>query len=167
MAFRSSVWWSVVHGAVNGEHGQDGFLLSWSYDSTNGFCCWFGARWFRIRIGIPLRNNPFYFSGILGIQTTGPKTNKLNDHYQCDPVTGPLIAEKYILIANWGVTLPKKFRQGPRNCINHPFQWWLKKNRIPSLKLTFHLKWMIGRRSLIWAYFQVRDVSVREDIKFL
>ena len=35
--------------------------------------CWFGARWFGIRIGVPLRNNPF--SRIPGIQTTGPQTN--------------------------------------------------------------------------------------------
>ena len=30
---------------------------------------WFGARWFRIRIGVPLSNNPFH-KGIPGIQTT-------------------------------------------------------------------------------------------------
>ena len=35
--------------------------------------CWFGARWFGIRIGVPLSNSPFH-KGILGIQTTGPQT---------------------------------------------------------------------------------------------
>ena len=35
---------------------------------------WFGARWFGI-LGVQPSNNPFSFSGIPGIQTTGPQTN--------------------------------------------------------------------------------------------
>ena len=36
---------------------------------------WFGSRWFGIRIGVALGNNPFH-KWTLGIETTGPQTTK-------------------------------------------------------------------------------------------
>ena len=34
---------------------------------------WFGARWFGIRIGVPLSNNPFHFRGSQESDSPGPK----------------------------------------------------------------------------------------------
>ena len=41
------------------------FFLGESYFNQLMANWWFGARWFRIRIGIPISKNPFY-KGMLG-----------------------------------------------------------------------------------------------------
>ena len=53
----------------------------------------FGARWFRIRIGIPQSNNPFH-KGISGFQTTGPQTNN-------EPLVDSTFWKKNKSISRW------------------------------------------------------------------
>ena len=53
----------------------------------------FGARWFRVRIGIPQSNNPFH-KGISGIQTTGPQTNN-------EPLVDSTFWKKNKSISRW------------------------------------------------------------------
>ena len=41
---------------------------------------WFGTRWFGIRIGVPLINNPFYFRGSQAIYSTITVVDKEKKH---------------------------------------------------------------------------------------
>ena len=61
---------------------------------------WFGARWFGIRIGVPLSNNPFH---IRGIQTTNPNhefdISWINERKDLFSKSSPIPSLEYALVS--------------------------------------------------------------------